>query len=769
MHSIHERLRETIAWYKRWHTDVHSNTVSWGIFLLVALAYTSVLLSSIAIVQIDIDGSEQISRALAPVAQEMRGGPKGKDSIERLRVVSDASLKYSRDYARSNGEEKISQLENLKSALTKRRDVIQELALVDPEAVKRFIFDELALQSIPEAARSLVEKPFKKVGVYHRALVSEEFTFGENEISHEEYLLEVSPFEVYRLALTDEEIGQLVPEEAVTLSGVEVGGGIVVLSGIEQEEDTDGKVLGAAVTKKIAVIAFNFQNDTSMPLTVDQIRSRIFTDASSMSAFYKEMSYGQMTIQGRDRVDGDVYDWVTIPVNGGDCAYNNWASLANKALTDKGVSLTGYSNIQYIFPGGAAGCGWAGLAYMPGSTSWVVANYTGAGISGHEFGHNVGFHHASAYGCSVGTNTLGMCNPSEYGDGNDVMGSGAPRHTNTYNKARFWLDPAHILTATQSGTFTLEPIETIGTGVKLMRIKRPFAVGSSMITNGYYHIEYRTPTGFDSSLGGSSVSVRLVSDYTTGGSSKTYNVTSLSQGQTFTDAEAGITITPTNLGANSATVDVGLTVAPCVRSNPTVSISPSGQWGSAGAALTYYVAVQNNDSETCGQSTFIITPTLPSEFTQSPASLSLLLNPFEQKSLSITLTSPTTAVPASYTFTQSAQNKIVGTSSAVVSGNYNVSPPDASAPQVVISSPQSGTTLKGTKVSISANASDTSGIARIELSIDGSLVKTCSGVSSCTYSWMTRKATAGQHTIRAVAIDNSPQQNRSETSITVSK
>ncbi len=764
MNRIHNRLCALSPWYDRWHKDKLANQVTWMLFFVVALMYATGILSIISTENSMVQGANQASLAIK--ALERAPKQENSEAVERLSQVSNSALSRVSEHAKRPSSQAFA---TLREALEIRKSTLMELALTDPKEARRFVFDRLALQSIPEGARDLVEKPFEKQGIYHIALVSEEFVFGEGEVSHEEYLLEVSPTEIYRLALTEDEAYKLTPEEKLTVSGFEIEDDIIIPTGEQIQEDDGGRVLGATVTKKLAVIAFNFQNDTSQPLTVDQIRGRIFSDPSSMTALYKEMSYGQMVVQGRDRIDGDVYDWVTIPANGGDCAYNNWSSLANKALTDKGISLTGYTNFQYIFPGSASGCGWAGLAYMPGSTSWVLANYTGAGISGHEFGHNVGFHHASSYGCSVGTNAVGVCSPSEYGDDNDLMGGGSARHTNNYNKARFWLDPAQIVTASQSGTFTLEPTETAGTGVKLVRIKRPFATGSYMNTNGYYHLEYRTPTGFDSYIGASTLLIRLVSDYATGGSSKTYSVTSVPIGQTFTDAEAGITIRPTNAAATGVTVEIQLTVAPCKRSNPTVSISPDGQWGSAGASLGYTAFVQNNDSETCGQSTYTLTSSLPTGFTQGPAALSVSLNPFEQKSVAFTVTAPSTAVPATYTFTELVENTGVPTSSASAGANFNVTPPDVTAPTVSITSPANGAVLKGAKVSLSASASDTSGIARIELSVDGIVVKTCSAATTCTYSWNTRRVSSGTHTVRAVATDNSSQQNRSEASITVTK
>lgn len=47
MQYIHEHLRKTFAWYDKWHTDVHSSAVSWGVFLLVALFFTFASLDAI--------------------------------------------------------------------------------------------------------------------------------------------------------------------------------------------------------------------------------------------------------------------------------------------------------------------------------------------------------------------------------------------------------------------------------------------------------------------------------------------------------------------------------------------------------------------------------------------------------------------------------------------------------------------------------------------------------------------------------------------------
>jgi hypothetical protein len=76
---------------------------------------------------------------------------------------------------------------------------------------------------------------------------------------------------------------------------------------------------------------------------------------------------------------------------------------------------------------------------------------------------------------------------------------------------------------------------------------------------------------------------------------------------------------------------------------------------------------------------------------------------------------------------------------------------DTTPPDVAITSPPNGSKV-GTKVTINVSASDNVGVASLKLSIDGRLV--ASGNSSTlSYTWNTRSASAGTHTIQAQASD----------------
>lgn len=78
---------------------------------------------------------------------------------------------------------------------------------------------------------------------------------------------------------------------------------------------------------------------------------------------------------------------------------------------------------------------------------------------------------------------------------------------------------------------------------------------------------------------------------------------------------------------------------------------------------------------------------------------------------------------------------------------------DSTAPTVAISNPVNGSKVSGT-VAVSVTGKDNVSVATVRLYIDGALKSTING-ASLSYSWNTRKISAGSHTIKAVATDSS--------------
>ena len=269
-------------------------------------------------------------------------------------------------------------------------------------------------------------------------------------------------------------------------------------------------------TRRVAVILFNFQNNTSQVITPDQIRERMFTQNDSVNAFYKEASFGKLNLAGLLNPDGDIFGWYTVPYDDGPlCDKNNWSQAADSIALSKGVDLSGYNSLVYIFPY-TSSCHWAGIASVLGSPGIVRINGTQDVINviSHEFGHNLGFMHASALWCvdsngdrvSISDN----CTRSEYGDFFDIMGfTVTPRHFNNFFKGRAvisynfynqvigFYQPGNVITVSQNGTGTyrITPIETSSSGVKALLIPRQ--LDSSGNVSKYYYLEYRQPFGFD--------------------------------------------------------------------------------------------------------------------------------------------------------------------------------------------------------------------------------------------------------------------------------
>jgi outer membrane protein assembly factor BamB len=83
---------------------------------------------------------------------------------------------------------------------------------------------------------------------------------------------------------------------------------------------------------------------------------------------------------------------------------------------------------------------------------------------------------------------------------------------------------------------------------------------------------------------------------------------------------------------------------------------------------------------------------------------------------------------------------------------YAPPPPDATPPTVSISTPSNGATIGGV-VNVTAAASDNTGVASVQLKLDGASLGPLLALSPYTFSWDTTTASAGSHTLSAVALD----------------
>jgi hypothetical protein len=375
--------------------------------------------------------------------------------------------------------------------------------------------------------------------------------------------------------------------EHVRLDGVDRGGRFLVAAGGTHHVSSPSTSASVSTgARRVAVVLLNFSNDASQPYTPSFAAGVAFTNTNSVAAYYAETSHGQLTLSG------DVFGWYTIPESNANCSTSSWASSANAAAAAVGVDLNAYDNVVYAFPT-AASCPWAGLAQLPGRSSWL----NGAGSMGlrtlaHELGHNFGTHHASTSNCTENgvrvsfSMTSTDCTVSEYGDPFTLMGqSDRYEHTNFARGSFGWLQPAHMATVTSSGEYTLEPIENgDANGLHALRLPR---TPSTFLT-----LEFRHPNGsFDTFSAtmpvATGVSIRITPDYALRVQSQLVDATPatasfidapLAAGSTLGDPVSGISITTLSTSSLGATVRItfGTGGTPTLPASATPTPTPSG-------------------------------------------------------------------------------------------------------------------------------------------------------------------------------------------------
>ena len=147
----------------------------------------------------------------------------------------------------------------------------------------------------------------------------------------------------------------------------------------------------------------------------------------------------------------------TMPL--GNAAYTNNSLLFTHATNAvPGVDLSPYETVCVFHPA-IDGETYAGLASVGGSKMWLKSASTR--VITHEFGHNYGSRHASAWTNAVSSNPVEPAPAGgkvEYGDFSDIMGSGAvpEGHFNIWHKKHIaWFAASNWSSVTNSGIYRI--------------------------------------------------------------------------------------------------------------------------------------------------------------------------------------------------------------------------------------------------------------------------------------------------------------------------
>lgn len=356
------------------------------------------------------------------------------------------------------------------------------------------------------------------------------------------------------------------------------GGGVSAAANSTVQAPTTG-------AKKVLVLLFNFADNRTEPYTPAAANGVLFTNANSVAAYYAENSWNQSTGASTLTLSGDIAGdnvggvitprWFQIANTSASCTYTSWASAADSAATAAGMNLANYNYKVYAFPN-TGSCGWSGLAYLPGTKSFINGgNGTATGVNGmslrvvsHELGHNFNSHHSSTISCSLNAvrvplvSAISSCAFSEYGDPFTVMGSSSKRHHTNFSMANLgW--PLNTQDITATGTYTLTQDESYGVGFQALRILRA--------SGQYLVMELRQPVGgqFDNFTttdpAVTGVSLRVTPGYSTLTQSKLVDTTSgttgfsdgpLPVGKPVYDPLAQLTIKTVSVAAGVAQVEV---------------------------------------------------------------------------------------------------------------------------------------------------------------------------------------------------------------------
>jgi hypothetical protein len=391
-------------------------------------------------------------------------------------------------------------------------------------------------------------------------------------------------------------------------------GAVQLLPGPEQ--NTQANPPRGLGQKKVAVILFNFADNPVQPNSAQDVRQQLFTNGDSTNAFYNEVSFGQLSIIGHLRSDGDVFGWYTLPLTGSASDKSTPARVSdlNRLAAPDGFSAANYAAILYIHP--FMNTGWAGQAFGSKEVEMDGLNRVAAA---HELFHIFGIDHANGLRCTQAGNRVSISDDFSsvgYGDPFDIMGGAQGfGHPNIYFKARLgWLQTSNFLSIprnrNQTYTLQLAPMERASSGllgvqiaIPASRIPLQYGWGADPTSvKLFYYLEYRQRSTFEGFSAGdpvaNGVSIRLGTNIDTNHmtllvdttpETDTFTDAPLAVGRTFSDPVAGITIRTLSVSPSGAQVEV------TVQASETVSQGQHLLWSRTdGTASLWRVDASGN-------------------------------------------------------------------------------------------------------------------------------------------------------------------------------
>lgn len=549
------------------------------------------------------------------------------------------------------------------------QDTVSVSPKADPRA--RVAQSHPASQSPSAPPRALSDAPHAErvSGTYHQAV--EDYPQGSRErhwIQTPRGRVMIAPALARRIITP--------PGQPVSIAGIRRGDTLDVGPGSPPPITLSARPQALALTdtlgeQRVAAILVKFQDDPTEPQTVAQVHDLVFNQVNN---FYRASSFGQTWLAGQ------VFDYVVVPYNRTACTDTMLISQsADASLAARGVDLSTYRRKIYFWPRNA--CTWTGLALVGENPSlaWINGSFTLKAVA-HELGHGFGLRHAHAQECAP-LPTGDACTVLPYGDSADIMGNVRTGDFSAYAKERLlWLGDGvspDILTAQQTGRYTIEPYAGSGVGAKAIRVPRGTdAQGRTL----YFYMEHRLPVGVDSVLAGvgnldRGLMVRTVihgdgdsihqldmTPDSSSGSTADLADGALAPAAPYADPLSGVRVVVASVSSTGAVVDIthpSTTPPTCNRQAPRIEIgaTPSVRAGTTATVQATLINMDDPNQSACTAVQYGLSVSPPAGWSAAVSPTTLTLSAGQRATVSVQLTSSTQSPAGNYTYTVHATSQ----------------------------------------------------------------------------------------------------------------
>lgn len=669
-------------------------------------------------------------------------------------------------------------IEGITPLLEKRKADLEYLFEKDPQSAPAVLLDNDALSALGTLKNKKIEEKVTLTGTYNFSHHHEGSDFKKSTFQPQ-IIVGTDTIDLY----SNGKLPYVKPGEKISITGYQLDKKLFIKAQTSDEvvqikTVAADKVLGLATGPlTTAIIVANFADSTQ---SIDMNGMKAVFEASSgynVVNYFKEASYGKLDLVpsyfGPYKLSSNTSDCVT------GAGINELMNLANPD-----INYTQFRRVIYVF-----NCSYGGTA--GGAEHDVVNTLDGPAYNfnsiligfpadnynlyspypyTHELAHELGNSHGAFWDCPPAAKGFApptrfyddyTCRSGEYGDYWDVLGNKMV-HLNPYHKNNpGFFDAGKLVNVTSSGTYTLAPYETGGTGILALNIPRP---GS----NTSFTVEYRQLIGFDQRLynpascpvcniaNGASIRLAGYGDWGGGGGSDTNVIDSTPgsikvlglwhdedsndgawlPGQTFTDPETGIAIGILSVDSSGLKVQVSVPSQTCTHNPGTYTIANPNQSGQPGQTVNYSINFKNNDSAGCNPDKFRVFPEstwlsrgapVSVRFYQFKASPDVFtLAPGESKNITLSITIPTNATASIYPYQASGMyivSNALGGSSVTV-GNFSLQVTSSAADTVPPTAPTNITAVAGAKTVDLAwtGATDNVGVVGYQIILNGSLI-----------------------------------------------